>query len=324
MLRLVNMFIKDNLNNNENLYKILNVSINASDTEIKQAFRKLSLLYHPDKQSNCNSEIYRNILSAYEILGDNLKKSLYDQQLNNQQLNNQQLNNPELNNHQFNNQSLNNQQLNNQQLNNQQLNNQQLNNQQLNNESIIEFDKNNINMSEISEIIFKELEISLEESYKGCIIPLEIERWIKHKNNKIKEIEKIYITIPKGIDNNEIILIKNKGNSINNILYGDVKIQIKIKKNNEYYRKGLDIIYYKNITLKESLCGFKFNLKLLNEKVYTINNEGDNIIKDNQEKIIPNLGMERDNYKGNLIIIFKILYPDQLTYEQREKLNKIL
>ena len=154
-------------------------------------------------------------------------------------------------------------------------------------------------------------------------MPINIEKQIENNKNIIKELENIYVTIPKGIDNNEIIIIKNKGNSINNI-NGDIKIQIKIKDNINYTRDGLNLFFKKNITLKDALCGFSFIIDHVDNKSYKINNNGENIIKDGEEKIIPKLGIERDNFKGDLIIVFKIIYPKKLTLDQKRILNEIL
>ncbi|MFN9330101.1 MAG: J domain-containing protein [Cyclobacteriaceae bacterium] len=63
-------------------YSILNVSTNASGEEIKQAFRKLALLYHPDKNPSASAvERFREIHEAYQVLSDPLKKTMYDQML---------------------------------------------------------------------------------------------------------------------------------------------------------------------------------------------------------------------------------------------------
>ena len=50
----------------KNYYEILGVSANASDEEIKKAFRKLALKYHPDRGGN--AEKFKEINEAYAIL----------------------------------------------------------------------------------------------------------------------------------------------------------------------------------------------------------------------------------------------------------------
>jgi DnaJ family protein A protein 2 len=90
----------------------------------------------------------------------------------------------------------------------------------------------------------------------------------------------------------------------------------------------LNLILEQEITLKESLCGFTFELKYLNGKSYTLNNIKGTIIQHGHNKVIPNLGLTREiNGKtttGNLIVQFKIKYPDSLSSEQIDKLNQIL
>jgi molecular chaperone DnaJ len=61
----------------ENLYEILGVSSNATLEEIKIAFRKLALLYHPDKNPD-TKELFVKILSAYEVLSDPELRKKYD------------------------------------------------------------------------------------------------------------------------------------------------------------------------------------------------------------------------------------------------------
>jgi curved DNA-binding protein len=61
------------------LYSTLEVNENASEQEIKKAYRKLAKQYHPDKckTPECE-EKFKEISSAYEVLSDKNKKSQYD------------------------------------------------------------------------------------------------------------------------------------------------------------------------------------------------------------------------------------------------------
>jgi len=61
-------------------YDILEVSRDASDQEIKQAYRKLALQWHPDRnQSSEAEERFKEINEAYEVLADKDKRAAYDQ-----------------------------------------------------------------------------------------------------------------------------------------------------------------------------------------------------------------------------------------------------
>lgn len=61
-------------------YKILDVSKNASDKEIKKAYRKLAMKYHPDhtKGDKAAEERFKKISEAYAVLSDKKKRSQYD------------------------------------------------------------------------------------------------------------------------------------------------------------------------------------------------------------------------------------------------------
>ena len=70
-------------------YYFLGIPQNASAEDIKKAYRKLSLKYHPDKNENDDyfSDRFKEVREAYETLTDPQRKRIYDQNLGSQQRN---------------------------------------------------------------------------------------------------------------------------------------------------------------------------------------------------------------------------------------------
>jgi len=172
--------------------------------------------------------------------------------------------------------------------------------------------------------IMKTIDINMEQVLSGASVPVEIERWILENGIKVHENETIYVTIPQGIDDNEMIILRDNGNVINENVKGDVKIFVKIINETEFKRNGLDLILEKSIPLKEALCGFTFEIKYLNGKSYTLNNNKGNIIPPEYKKIYPNMGLTRGEHKGNMVIHFHINFPEKLSDEQIAKIADIL
>lgn len=61
-------------------YESLNIHKNATHKEIKDAYYRLSMIYHPDKNKGCEkaAKMFRDITSAYEVLGNVRQRKLYD------------------------------------------------------------------------------------------------------------------------------------------------------------------------------------------------------------------------------------------------------
>jgi len=64
----------------KNYYDILGVSEDADEAEIKKAYRKLAMKYHPDRNKGNKEaeEKFKEINEAHEVLSDSVKKQQYD------------------------------------------------------------------------------------------------------------------------------------------------------------------------------------------------------------------------------------------------------
>ncbi|MCE3051876.1 hypothetical protein HAX54_051095 [Datura stramonium] len=63
-------------------YKVLGVDKNATDDDLKKAYRKLAMKWHPDKNPQNKKEAeakFKQISEAYDVLSDSQKKAVYDQ-----------------------------------------------------------------------------------------------------------------------------------------------------------------------------------------------------------------------------------------------------
>lgn len=64
----------------KDFYRILGVAKTATDDEIKKAYRKLALKYHPDKNKAKDAEEkFKEVAEAYEVLSDKKKRDIFDQ-----------------------------------------------------------------------------------------------------------------------------------------------------------------------------------------------------------------------------------------------------
>ncbi len=301
-------------------YKVLEVDDKASMEDIKRSYRKLSLKFHPDKNNNsCESqEKFQKINEAYETLGDNEKRREYDMKKQN----------PFMGQHfqghghmddifkmffggqmpggmpggmAFGGGGM-----------------------PANIKIFRNGEQVNINTLNKPPPIIKNVVISLEQAYRGDQIPVPIERWLFEDGIRKCENETIYVPLKKGIDNNEIIILRNQGNMLDNNLKGDIKIIVGIQNTSGFKREGLNLILEKEITLKEALCGFEFIIQHISGKSLRFISDKGKTLKDGIIKVIQNFGMERDEQVGNLCIKFNVKYPETLSHDKIEKLREIL
>lgn len=316
-----------------NHYETLGIPKTATEKEIKQAFRALSMKFHPDKvktksqeeQNEANQKM-QEINSANEVLSDPQQREMYDMEANGNPFGNQFGGN-----HPFGNPFA----------------SPFAGNQNMHfapGVNILEmlFGQGGAEMHGMHGIpgmpgmffqrhiqkpepIVKVIHITLKQAYTGTSVQVDFERWIQEEELKINENETIHINIPQGIDDNETILIQGSGNIINmggKSIKGDVHIQIHVSNETEFKRNKNDLFYKKTITLKEALCGFKFKLDHLNGNQLGLN--VNIVLFTGAKQVFKNLGMVREGIAGNLVLDFEVKFPESLTPEQKDAISNIL
>ena len=307
----------------DSFYKVLGIDEKASKDEIKKSYRSLQMKFHPDRNNSSQDAIImtQKLNEAYETLGDDEKRQEYDATRNNPFLRggtNVDVQMDDIINMMFG--GLHSMPMGMGGMPMGGLHSMQMGGMQMGGlppGTKIHFFQggNPMNFQQLQkpQSINKNITIKLSQVLTGATIPLEIERWLMENGMKLFETETIYVTVPKGVDDGEMVLLKDKGNVINENCKGDIKIFVKIENDSIFRRAGLDLVLEKKITLKEALCGFSFEINYINGKSYTLNNNVGNIIPHGFKKVLPNMGLERDQHKGNLVVEFNVQFPEKLS-----------
>lgn len=269
-------------------YKILGISETANAAEIKKAFRRKSLLYHPDKSYSGNENNFKEITDAYSILSNLDKRAKYDAALVKEKV---------------------------------------LQKEPKNDIAFPTYESNKqvyqpeymVQKAKILEDISRSIEIDFEEAYKGTCKTISISR----KINDYYETDNIFVEIPEGVINGEIFIIKEKGNIIGDRI-SDVRVKVEIKEKDNWRRDGLNVYRKISISLKEALCGFKKEIEMLDGSKSLLSIDNGKVINPKTIYRLPSKGFKRNDKTGHMFIEFEIDFPDSLEIDHRRILSKIL
>ncbi|CAK9317442.1 unnamed protein product [Citrullus colocynthis] len=329
-------------------YNILKVNRNANDDDLKKAYRRLAMKWHPDKNPNNKKEAetkFKQISEAYEVLSDPQKKAIYDQ-YGEEGL--KDMPPPGSASFPFGNSG----------------GGESSGFNPRNAEDIFaEFfgsspfgfgssgpGKSMRYQSEGgvfggfggSENIFRtycenvtpkkpppvesKLPCTLEELYSGSTRKMKISRTVVDANGRqIPETEILTIDVKPGWKKGTKITFPDKGNEQPNQLPADLVFVIDEKPHDVFKRDGNDITMNHRVTLAEALGGTTINITTLDGRNLSI--PVIDIVSPGYELVIAREGMpivREPGNRGDLKIKFDVKFPTRLTPEQRAGLKRAL
>lgn len=331
-------------------YEILKVGRNASEDELKKAYKRLAMRWHPDKNPDSKKEAeakFKRISEAYEVLSDVQKRAIYDQfgeeglkeippseaggaagyaNSGGQKFNPR--NAEDIFSEVFGKVNLFSS------MKSASFNSRPSSGRSSVHDGMFRTDSlhGNHNNEGTSNGLRKaspienKLPCTLEELYNGSIRKMKISRNIVGAGGKTATVEEVLtINIKPGWKKGTKVTFPEKGNEQLGVIPADVIFIIDERLHDVFKRDGNDLVMTHKITLAEALSGCIISIPLLNAKTLTI--PCTEVIYPGYEKVISNEGMpvaKEQGKKGNLRIKFDIKFPTRLSTEQRSSIKKVL
>lgn len=172
-----------------------------------------------------------------------------------------------------------------------------------------------------------DLYISLEEILRGCTKKMKICRRVIQPDGSLKKEDKLLtINVKPGWKAGTKITFQKEGDQARGKVPADVVFIIRDKPHPQFRREGSDIKYTCKLSLKQALCGTVIEVPTLTGERITLNLTRE-IIKPNLVKRIQGHGLpfpKEPSRKGDLLVSFDIKFPETLTPNAKDILYDTL
>ncbi|KAM8846790.1 dnaJ homolog subfamily B member 13-like [Synchiropus picturatus] len=301
----------------QDYYEILQVSRSATDSEIKNAYRRLALKFHPSNNKEPESlRIFTELGEAYDVLCNPLRKATYD--IYGEKGLKGGLDwsskyayhgNPEKTFRQFFGADM----------------------------PFSDFYADDAPLKfagltpEVVKVqdppIEKELHLTLDDLFHGRMKKVMISRRVMNEDgctysNKDKILT---IHVQPGWNEGTRIVFPREGDQGTNIIPADIIFIVREKSHPLFVRQGDDLIYKTQISLLMALTCFSVTVKTLDSR--ELNIPINEIVHPSYKKVVPGEGMplfEERTRRGNLILIFDINFPGKLSVRRRQLITQAL
>lgn len=321
-------------------YKILGIGRSASDDDIKKAYRKLALRYHPDKNHAPDAEEkFKEVSEAYEVLSDREKRDIYDK-YGEEGLKGSSGGGPgpggfnytfhgdpretfraffgtddPFSNLMFGGG----------------LFGGGRNGMSFGFGDGMEVDGENATgfMGAAGRhqdaSIERDLFVSLEDILRGCTKKLKVTRKVSDGTSVRTEDKILTIDVKKGWKAGTRITFPKEGDQFPGRVPADIVFTVRDKPNAQLKRDGCNVIYLAKVSLRDALCGGFVTVPTIDGK--TIEVPLDSVVSPSYSKTLPGQGLpvpRTASKRGDLVVQFDIKFPRHLSAESKELLYNAL
>lgn len=333
----------------KDFYKVLGIPKSSSDEEIKKAYRKLALNYHPDKNKAPEAaEKFKQVAEAYEVLKDPEKKKIYDA------YGEEGLQAGASSSHGgrgfsyntdpratfeeffggpnpfssffgggFDNDDMMDHDGGMPGMSFHRTFNIPQHNGYSRNTDMLKRQKRDKQDPPIN----KELKVTLEEVNSGCVKKMKITRKrLNHDGSTSHQDKILTIEVKKGWKEGTKITFQKEGDQTASNIPADIVFVIKDAPHKLFKRDGSNLIYTHKITLKEALLGFKTNIPTLDPD-RTIPLPVSDIVNPETTRRIQGEGLpitKQVHRRGDLVVNFEIEFPNYLSARNKQSLQEAL
>lgn len=313
-------------------YKILGISKKATDEDVKKAYRKLALKYHPDKNKSPDAEEkFKQVAEAYEVLSDKKKRDIYDSYGEEGLRAGVQggpggttftsytfHGDPRATFAQF-----------------------------FGTENpfqdffgmgrgstlVFSFDRpSSTTFARSSKTqdppIERDLFVSLEDINTGCVKKLKVSRKVLQADGSTRQEEKILtVDVKPGWKDGTKITFAREGDQGPDVVPADIVFVIRDLPHAVFKREGSDLCYKAQISLKQALCGgFSVEVPTLDGGKTTLK-FADEVINPGTSRRVPGYGLpvsKQPGRRGDLVVTFDIEFPERLTASAKKTIGSVL
>ncbi|XP_041642255.1 dnaJ homolog subfamily B member 1b [Cheilinus undulatus] len=175
--------------------------------------------------------------------------------------------------------------------------------------------------------VVHDLRVTLEEVLMGCTKKMKISRKRLNPDRRtVRTEDKILeVQIKKGWKEGTKITFPKEGDETPTNIPADIVFVLKDKPHSIFKRDGSDIIYPAKISLRDALCGCTINAPTLEGKTVTVTST--DIVQPGMKRRISGEGLpypKRPDRRGDLIVEYEVKFPERLSQSARDTIAQVL